>query len=321
MLQIRFLFLFLCSFAFCQEYDDEPTGLKGNIKSIQHKVSVYFSEDPADWMIYEHEWNYNQFGNITKMKRTNLSFDETQSNEDVYTYEIGQNRLLKKSTLINTDTISQGLYSYNREGKSTKKIFYSQGEIWNNTYFTYDKKGRLIEELIDLIQKKDSLFDRYAYDDFDRKIRDEHISKSYHLVKTWQYDQNGNCLLEKSTVLKAPATIKYTMNQDNSVRERTEVKNDPNDSRNYTIVYTYDNDNRIELEIKTNGSDSVLHDIKYTYNSQGDIIFAAYLNPITQTREKLSYSYEYDHIGNWTKKYCKIEDYLESVEERTISYW
>jgi hypothetical protein len=152
-------------------------------------------------------------------------------------------------------------------------------------------------------------------------IMSEHISSTFHQITSWKYDERGNKSEERSQVLKAPASIRYTMNNDHSVREKTEIKNDPRDHRIYTLHFTYDENNRVMNEKKWNGMDSLLHDINFTYNDHDLVDAAYYLNPEDNTRHKLSYTYEYDVQGNWIKKYCKSEDYLESVEEREIEYW
>jgi RHS repeat-associated protein len=257
---------------------------------------------------------YDAFGNLSQVKDPNLKLT-------TFTYDARNRMLTQKNALNFTTTFAYDLnnrvnkitypdlkfveYTYDLAGRRTS----AKNELGRITNFGYDAAYRLTtvtDPLInsttygyDLMSNRTSMTDalgnvtNYEYDDFNRLKRILYPAATVGAVRLEErieYDLVGN------------------------VKKRI-------DTANRETVYTYDAANRL---IKTTDAD--LKDTTFEYNARSqmtavvDALFQRYdftYDPLgrqlSQTRAGSVMSYEYDAVGNRTKR----TDYLNQITTYT----
>lgn len=181
----------------------------------------------------------------------------------------------------------------------------------------------MLTECFTVLQRsKDTIRNVFEYDENFRKIRESYTSSSNVIIQSWNYDERGNVIQEKSELLKAPPTRIFTIEQDGT-RTKEVMDSNPDDNRNYQIEYAYNDLNQKTGEVKSHLDGRIQYDLTYEYNQNGDVISESYLNLKKENgeRSKIRIVYEYDSYLNWIKKRSYYEEQLEQSETRTIEYY
>jgi RHS repeat-associated protein len=257
---------------------------------------------------------YDAFGNLSQIKDPNLKLT-------TFTYDARNRMLTQKNALNFTTTFAYDLnnrvnkitypdlkfveYTYDLAGRKTS----AKNELGRITNFGYDAAYRLTTVTDPLVNST-----TYGYDLMSNRTS---MTDALGNVTNYEYDDFNRL----KRILYPAATVGATR-----LEERTEYDLVGNvkkriDTANRETVFTYDAANRL---IKTTDAD--LKDTTFEYNARSqmtavvDALFQRYeftYDPLgrqlSQTRAGSVMSYEYDAVGNRTKR----TDYLNQITAYT----
>jgi len=239
---------------------------------------------------------------------------------------------LKFGEYVKNDLIDKTTSIYDAKGNNTEWAWYNADRsIWEKKIYTYDAKGKMTEAAS--YNADGSLKDKdiYTYDDkgnktelasynADGSLKDKHI---------FTYDANGN-MTERASY-NADGSLKdkdiYTYDDKGNKTEWAWYNADG--SLEGKRIYTYDSKGNKTEEDYYNADGSLEDKYIYTYDAKGNETEEAYYKADGSLHYKVSFIYEYDKFGNWTKKIISEEVskfgkvYLEprKVAIRTITYY
>lgn len=190
------------------------------------------------------------------------------------------------------------MYTYNLKEKKTELSYFDKdSKPTTKTVYILNDKGQKTEELLYTKEGKLNWRYTYAYDDKGNNINrtgyktDGTLSSTY----TWIYDSKGNPTdLKVETPGYATSSKKYAYDDKGNMKE--EIWYNGQGGIDFRFIRAYDaNGNKTE-ELKYKGQDKLL--------------------------DKVTWRYEYDKPGNWTKRTQATSDGIDfHIEERTIIYY
>ena len=224
-----------------------------------------------------------------------------------------------------------------------------RGKVKSHTRFSYE-----VEYYFDDIKKGKRKYSEYdkdfqiKYDTNGNRIENNTYDSDGSLRRryTYKYDTNGNKIGEKSFnsdgSLLAKNTNKYDTNEnrvettcykpDGRLRSRFASKYDTNGNEiewimhiksgsiDSKVTYKYDtNGNRIERISYEDGS--LFAKTTYKYDTNGNKIENNRYIFDVNLDEKFTYKYNYDQIGNWTKRTEYKNGIAKTITERKIVYY
>jgi hypothetical protein len=201
-------------------------------------------------------------------------------------------------------------YELDSSGNPTAAMAFGiSGELQETRRYVYDRRGNLVE--LALYDKNDNLKSKqiHAYDHKGNIIETKFRGHDGSLVSiaVYAYDSNGN---NTSMSFYMPCVSQ----QDCKLEHKT--------------GYVYERGKRIEARIYT--PDGKLNERSvFRYNPIGQEQETTVYNPDGSIRDKETYAYEYDSVGNWTKKTITNKVNKEGklvldppyVIKRTITYY
>lgn len=315
---ITITILLLHFMGFSQDWLHDKEELKGNVKSVHCRSTMYITEDPQDWWILDYFDYYNTNGFLIAYDRIQKTLDTNQRSISRIFDATGTHCLVEFK--FQGDDSDSTNFKYDSLHRVTKSI-YERSDFKNTHYYKYNNDGTLFKEY-SIVRGGDTISTIYDYDGAGRKVMQTDTSRSCVIVKFWKYDTHGNVLQERSDLRKAPKTIVYTMKEDGT-REKEVLETNPDDQRDYLIDYQYDEMGQVRHEIRKYGDGRIQYDVTYEYNEHGDAISENYLDldDPNGNRIKANIQYEYDDHGNWILKRSYYDGILDQKENRTIVYY
>jgi len=271
------------------------------------------------------EYTYDNRNNLTRMEYS--EFSEPQLME-TYTYE--DNKVIESSFYIwNSykkawELSEKVVYTYDIDGKLDKeknsKYDISNNELVsdNNTEYSYDENGNMIQKLITriyykLLEKQDRKF-TYEYDNRNRMVgfSEYQYNNTYDVWDiedgaTWQFNSLG--LIKEYNYL-------YKRVSELGNNDKNFYEYDPNDRLAYQeeyswngyiweinkeTDYTYNENGLLKLELYytyERGRKSLPYKTEYLYNNSGNLIERKnYRTEDDAWMERIINSYEYDENG------------------------
>lgn len=230
-------------------------------------------------------------------------------------------------------------YKYNTDGNMTNDSGYDYDNIPgmtglnHETVFIYDNKGNLSEKGEDFEVNKISA---------DSVLKDTTIKKAI-----YKRNNSSNLVISKydgDNILEGKMIYKFDekgneveisdYNKEGKLEEKTIVTYDNTGNKNQSLSYdkddkltlrdTYKCDikgNQIEVNIESKDTKFLVKRF-FEYDDKGNEL-KEYCNSKEYRINTISYKYEYDKIGNWTKR-ISTEDAeygnIETIVERKIEY-
>lgn len=218
---------------------------------------------------------------------------------------------------------SKTIFKYDLKGNIIEEIEYkSSGDVSRKTISSYNEDGDLIEEL--QFNADGSNDDRFTY-------KYEFINNCK-IIERKAYDKNGNLIVKilfnYSENGKLLELIRYNSNGDLSGRE----------------IYKYNNIGKLAEENWISSGGSIYKIFIYKYDDKGDLVetkeYDGNINHIEgimkyengniiedsefvngNLRQRITYTYEFDKIGNWVKQTKFENTFPKYVIEREIKYF
>ncbi len=215
--------------------------------------------------------------------------------------------------------------NFDSDGYLTDRTVYDFNNLFYQQFFTYDSKGRLIEEqyiggrLVN--NSKSTTRIKYTNGSIIKEsyknnklymIVEIERSKNESISNTYQVDENG----AKSLDYKSKTVYDSRGRVIESVSNRSNIK------------YSYDNRGNIKSKIVHMHSNDQTDTYLYEYNDHNDIsrVKKMSFNALVNTETIYIFEYEYDKYDNWTK-YNQFDERkdgttnLSQVAEREIIYY
>lgn len=316
---IYLLILLSPSFLNAQDWLEDKEDLKGNVKKVHYTRAVFFTEEKENWWTIENNYEYNINGFL--IRSSSVGNASGKFDYGIFrVFDDSDEKCQIEYDLNYGDTTSKCLYVYNYRGQIEKSNYYRNNELWNTSYYTYNKAGFLSQKLAITI-KNDSLWDKYKYDVVGRMIEYVDSSKSLYVLKTWEFDDKDRLIEVKSQKLKMPKPIVITIGDNGTILDEKKVDRIPKDEDHLKITYVYNEKNQILQEIRDYLDSDEGFERIYLYNEQGEVSSITSTDLNSKDKNITTITYEYDLNGNWTsKKYYWNGEYNE-IETREIEYY
>jgi hypothetical protein len=311
----------ICFSSICHSQDwlNDKVNLKGNVKSVYYNSTTYVGEDEMNWWKESSEKHFNNNGFLIKSDLRRIMFGDYQHGIFRKFNKEGT-RCIVEYEIINYDTVSVSNFTYDSLGRVEKSFNYNQGVHSSTLNYVYNEKNQISEYFVISEQDKDTNRMVYEYDVFSRMIKQSDISKSCIIIKSWEYDNKGNLIQEKSELKKSPATTVVRVNSDGT-REIEKVENFPDDIRNYVITYEYNESNQVIHEIRKYLDNRIQYDAVYTYSKKGLVATKSFLTSECCDDGNAKFEYKFDKHDNWILTSKKGHKILSEVEKRDIEYF
>jgi len=316
------IILILSLSASAQNWLEDKENLKGDVKFL-HIESGMFNGDSiySPWR-YD-TFQYNPQGYLVRSFRSNWKYSN-YNNGFFRTYN-AEGTLCEVDYYLNDgDTTSRCYFEYDSLNRATIGIYHSGKSHWSTFNYLYNESGLLKEYFAVIKRDGDTIRNVYTYDDMHRKIKDHHISNNRYdsqEITTWQFDENGNILVEKMLDLNPGSKTIITTEADGTrhIEKREPTGKYGEDS--YIIKFKYNKAGQAINEVKTNLDGIVEYDISYTYNKQGDAKTENYAKTDKREASVVINEYVYDHKGNWVSKISSWNGEPDFKATRTIEYY
>lgn len=228
--------------------------------------------------------------NINLNKKTEIKGDVLQIIDKQYETEFRKG----EHSIIYADDFSCVSYFFNQQNSVTKREFTNaEGKVYWYLENTYDDNENL--------RTRSSFFEEKLESTTKNIILDNKV------VETVFYNEKGE--------------VKYSHIKEYKEGEISRVKEENSDGKVVKInEYEWDDSQLISIIYKDlDGQVSKI--IKYERNSFGDVIKKETESPKNEINDIVLFEYDYDHKGNWIKKYhFSQEQDLENVSIRNIFY-
>lgn len=246
----------------------------------------------------------------------------------------------------------KAVYTYDQQGRLTEECEYDDQNLTDRTLYWYDDGGRKVLEESLLFQRRTQFFYRhykvyYVYENSSQEEKDRVLNcyESLRFIneagqREWQKShREGMGNFEGQEVL---VEEKYSCDGEGLMKEIITKSLYIDSGNRYTEkqIYHYAKDSRqVEISFVTLPNFAVHATRKITYDESGNEIgnefkgvsdsyritrvFDDHNNIISMQSDNTTriWVYEYDQIGNWTKKSLVSEDARVVLEERVISYY
>ncbi len=303
-------------FSSAQDWKNEKEDLNGRVKLIAHSMERFIKSKPEPYITWFKEYTYNRNGYCINYERSKTE-NSSPSNVTIRDFDTSQTICLRERSGYNGDTSRLEEFFY-IDSTLVASNYYIDGELWRKSVYEFNKNGALINEVSFLHKDGDTIVDSYRYNENAQKTSFHHISSSSERLISWTYDLNGNCIQEKSELIKAPGTVIISIQPDGSEKKEYLVV-DPDDYRHYIIDFVYDNQNLKVREIKKFMDGRVQHDLSFKYFNNGDL--KVEYNTGVDASEGINYEYRYDSENNWIEKIHYIDKRVIVKETRKIEYF
>lgn len=301
-----------------QNWTKDTITLAGNVKQINYVREVFFEDDENHWV--ENELlKYNKDGFLLSSNR----FGDVEGRYQNGIYRVfmdSSNFCISEYSIYDNDTTSKEDYSYNSFNRVFMSNYFSNNRYWNSSYYMYNNLGLLTEE-ITITARKDTLWDKYSYDNKTRLVEYIDSSKSSCIIKTWSYDSEDKLVEYKSEKLKSPKPIVVKMGLNGEILSEKKVNRLPKDDDHSIVLYFYDDLNQLKKESLTYIGSDEGYELIYEYNDHGDISIITNVNNKSGKEFKESIKYTYDQKGNWISKSYFWKRKLVEKETRLIEYY
>lgn len=228
----------------------------------------------------------------------------------------------KKQYEFNNDGICVSESSQNEEGKETElieKLVYSGDSILITSKYLEKKfyKKKLIK--IKFAEKgsffKDNTCGYFEYNNNGDLIKYSREAPNGHIFEIILFDERGNVIHE---IFNDPS--KSHLNKDRKwiYNERNKkIKRIDKDDYFGKIekLYTYKNELLIEVKTKYGGKEAHAPSSKYEFDNYGNLIY------IVEKDFTNRYKYKYDSYGNWIEKEVYLDEKLQEMYSRILTYW
>ncbi len=323
--------------------------LEGNVESISERSYEVKNEaldkgNPKRENSYSHDFDlfFNDEGKLVLEKKFlngNVPHEETTYN--------GRDKILIVTQYMSGSPLMKTKYTWDKAGNNigitkrntdnsqltrTENIFKDTLLIEENEYNlqdiltskkqnVYDEKGNLKEELYFFKEETVQYKNKYDYDSENRKVGDTRYKKDTQDYIT-VFDYEGKNLVSRETTEgpdnKIVRTEKFTFDENgNLIKEYTF---DSYDNSKTVDEYKYDAKNQKIARIVTENDKPVFKNT-FAYDTKGNLTDVVTMNGDDTVIQSLSYKYEYDDKGNWTKKIVYKDNVPTVIVERRITYF
>ena len=342
------------------ETDREQENLRGAVKKVETYLIDYLPqgdvivEQKRPWVINSYNVKGNRSEQIVHLQDGNVHtdvyiYDAEGRNVECRTYSNATDKTLNKfqkyvhkyddngNMIERIVTESDGsltarfVYKYDAKGNKIEyRNYYHTGALGGKTIFTYNDDGEMTSQIS--YQGENSLSGKSVFL-YDKKQRTEQTiiyqGETLRYKILFLMDDKGRIIQQETLEFNAipnqwtshapePGKIVFIYDDDRKTKE--EIKFNKNSFAEKSVKFTYDKDNEIErVWYESGGSfDEIMQSKDKTLAAQRKLrgIF----------KGQITYQYEYDAQGNWTKKtrlYKSQENEQskpQSAEYRIISY-
>lgn len=313
-----------------RSYALDANGVKGEPKaetSASYDFDMHFNEEgklilekkiikgatPYEETTYngrKNALNTTQYMQGKPMVKTDYIWDKTGNNTSI-TKRNPDNSQLSREEKKYRDTLL------------IEKIQYDVQDLpIDKTTYEYDKKGNLIKENMFLREETIQFVSSYKYDDNRRKIEEaSHDGKGNFIYRT-TFTYEGDKLSSIETMDTDGKTLvkvnKYTYDaKGNRIKEYSYRTADKLES---IEEYTYDEKNQRTAWVLTQNG-IIVGKMTFAYDDKGSQTEVVTSDGEGNIVNSISYTYEYDTNGNWTKKTARLNNNPSVVVERVITYY
>jgi len=344
------------------ETDRERDGLRGAIKKVETYLVDFLPqgdvivEQKRPWVINSYNVKGNRSEQIVHLQDGNVHtdvyiYDAEGRNVECRTYSNATDKTLDKYqkyvhrfddksnmierivTEFDGSSTARFVYKYDAKGNKIEyRNYYYTGALGGKTVYTYNEDGEVTSQT--LYQGEDSLSGKSMFL-YDKKQKTEQTiiyqGETLRYKILFSMDGKGRIVQQETLEFNAvpnqwtshaPEPGKVVFIYDDERKTKEEIKFNKNDFMERADLYTYDEkDNETErVWYESGGSfDEIMQSKDKTLAAQKKLrgIF----------KGKITYRYEYDAQGNWTKKtrlYQSQENEQlrpQSAEYRIISYY
>jgi YD repeat-containing protein len=210
----------------------------------------------------------------------------------------------------------RALFTYDEKGRVLNDEWYnSADELAGKTNYTYDGKGRLVEETT-----SNGLKTLYSYNSRNNQV----LRRTYDLATSEGGRKFGD----------ANVTVRSSYDKHNNLIrvasfKRSGVRVWNPELQAHRIVYSYDPNKRIKSQTVFNANNSVRTLTQFEYDSKDRTVTESVFAGKSGVTTVYRYSYEFDPTGNWITQ-VKTKDVpskgktgrvVVDTTYRTIDYW
>lgn len=295
-----------CSFVAPHSTDVSKEGLKGRV--------MYLKESSFEAV--------DKFGEIAEGERgrkSKLGFDYAKrfnrkgAMEEYSEFESNIGSLVYKNTI-----------SYDEYYQPTMQRSYSaHGQMDLKSNYTYDAHGLVVE--IASCKMDGTLSARYTYKyDNDGRVLIETCYRgdgSFDWKKKYEYNRRGQVIekLRDEADNRFDCTYIYVYNKKHQLAE--EIVKDADRIFDKRYVFTYNRKGQRVLEESYNSSAKLYSRLQFEYNKRGHKIVMNELYAGDKHLRSYSYTYDYDHKGNWIRRIEYYNDKPRYIINREIEYY
>lgn len=285
-----------------------------------------------------HPQKANIQGKVEKYYHDKLTAQFTLKDYDTFVGLFPQSKYISQVKAL-AKPINQNEWHWKSEGlkgyvQTTKETISNEGSSTIYTLTKYNESGEMTMRQTSVGKEVKKMQFLYNTDHSLNKIISSNEQKRY---------EYQNHLLNKITFIdsnnKATTASSFKYDKEGNVTERTDYI--PGEQGHTVTKYSYSNhelsatqtynslspQNTVEqqfsngkLTSSTEKKDGLAVQKQYTYNDNGDVV------QISTTQngkepETITYEYQYDASGNWTKQTSYINGAADTVKQRTLEYF
>ena len=255
------------------QYYIDMSGVNWNHWTLHKERDLsYFEKTPKDISILNNDFDFDDRGNLVLTIAYEDDNRENCNGSVGCKYTYNSDGTIKRADFTDGYATSES-YEYDSAKRLVKTVSVSRDKAYEpkTTYYTYNSAGLLTSEKCysggkKLIDSKDFKYNT------DGKITECTISVSENKtqgITTYEYDRQGNCVLEKHFDLNRKATgnkeFKYDKNGFVIYQKETNLKSNGIAEIYYTLD-KYENPTAVKVYLTTGGKKDLKYEHRYSYD-------------------------------------------------------
>ncbi|MBI5857201.1 MAG: hypothetical protein HZB42_06090 [Sphingobacteriales bacterium] len=223
----------------------------------------------------------------------------------------------------NTKLLEKFMYRYNAARQIVDSVRY---DLYDNLVEKFSWKYDSINHVIQKtgFKSQDSSYTATTYEcDTNWKILKiiSDVSPDKSPEVTYEYNEKGTLTEENRLYFENGNTLFRKLKYDSAGNMILSAEYKPDGSSIKKFTYNYDSANRKIAESWFNGADKMFFRYTHHYNENNDKIAMTGFSDSGAKEVEVSWSYEYDAAGNWTKRTQYVNGLAGEIITRNFEYY